>query len=1208
MSKMISVASGFQYSVNIGYDLYDDNKLKNFIPTRASLLLIKSILLSIDPNSSKRARILIGAYGKGKSHIVLMLLSILMKRDFSLLEKMPQALRAHPKIRQLIKNYYASKDKILPVIITGSNTSLAQAFLVSLQRTLKEYDFLDVMPETNYEAAISTINRWKVEFPETLAVFETMVKRPSDNFINDLKDYDVNAYKKFEELYPKLTAGSIFNPFLGFDVVEIYESVAKGLKAKGYSGIYVVYDEFSKYLEANIKTARVSDTKMLQDFAEKCTRSGQLQLHLMLISHKEISNYIDILPKQKVDGLRGISERFEHIHLNNNFSQTYEIIETVIQHEDNLWCTFYNKNKKFFDDLFQNYNEHPIFSDIEDEKINKIVEGCYPLHPVSTFILPRLSEKIAQNERTLFTFLSAEGGSTLNSLLNKLDDTKFELITPDRIYDYFEPLFKKEVYSGALHDNYILTRIILEKLERSSLESKIIKTLSIIYALEQFEKLTPTISELYEVYSAEFSAKEIKKAIDNLLEKRYVVYLKRSNGFLKLKQTSGINIKEKIVDTIEKQKNSVTTKQVLNDNNFNAYMYPSRYNSEKEMTRYFTFKFINANEVKEGIDWGLKAQGYPSDGFVYGIVTNDQTDIEIIKEILTHEIKNGSRSVFILPKKHQEIKEIIFEFNAVSFLKENAIEDKILFEEYEVIYEDLLEVINSYISSYTRPENGESEYIYMLEELNIQRKSDLSELLSEICDSIYFKTPIINNESINRNKLTTVANNSRGRIITALLRNELDVNLGFTGNGQEVSIMRSVLVRTGILALDAYPVELNLFTKDNNMNELLAGITKFIRKARKYGVVELEEIYDYLLLPEHNISLRRGLIPIYLAVVFHNYKQEIVIKNKHRQLPMNADTLEQIDVSPELFSLYYLEWNEEKEYFIEKMEILFKDYIVLSEKMTNPYDFIALAMKRWYLALPKFTKEAKRDLDGNKIDRKNINFLSSLRTEMSSQELLFEQVPIDFGYTKFNSELYIDIKETKKVYDELLLQTNKRIIKEVKLIFSSHNEMALEKLERISLTSIIKDWLDTLDPNIETQVFSDGTDKCLNLFNNITADENDFIIRLSKITTDLRVEDWNGDTFQRFKNRLNIYKETAEQYNDNQFDNDKIDEMEANVYQVSFIGKDGELVVKRFEKTDRSKRGELLFNTIEAQLSAMGQSISENEKRQVLMEILSNLL
>lgn len=76
------------------------------------------------------------------------------------------------------------------------------------------------------------------------------------------------------------------------------------MQSKGYTGIYVVYDEFSKFLEANISEASVSDTKMLQDFAEKCNRSGEHQIHLMLISHKEIANYIDTLPKQKVDEVR----------------------------------------------------------------------------------------------------------------------------------------------------------------------------------------------------------------------------------------------------------------------------------------------------------------------------------------------------------------------------------------------------------------------------------------------------------------------------------------------------------------------------------------------------------------------------------------------------------------------------------------------------------------------------------------------------------------------------------------------------------------------------------------------------------------------------------------------------------------------------------------------------------------------------------------
>lgn len=62
MRDMISVASGFQYSVNIGYDLGNDDKLRNFIPTKAMLGLLEDILLSVNPNSTDRARVLVGAY------------------------------------------------------------------------------------------------------------------------------------------------------------------------------------------------------------------------------------------------------------------------------------------------------------------------------------------------------------------------------------------------------------------------------------------------------------------------------------------------------------------------------------------------------------------------------------------------------------------------------------------------------------------------------------------------------------------------------------------------------------------------------------------------------------------------------------------------------------------------------------------------------------------------------------------------------------------------------------------------------------------------------------------------------------------------------------------------------------------------------------------------------------------------------------------
>lgn len=582
MSNMISVASGFQYSVNIGYDLNNDDKLKNFIPTQSALTLLEEILLSTRITSTERARVLIGAYGKGKSHIILMILSMLMKKDISLFEKLLPKLESNKRLHQCVLNYYESNQKLLPVIINGSNTSLPQAFLLALQRTLTENELLDIMPETNYKAAVAVIQRWKNDFPDTYAQLQKVIDEPIKKFIEDLEDYSITAYEKFERIYPTLTAGSVFSPFLGFDVVELYESAVRGLRSKGYTGIYVVYDEFSKFLEANISEASVSDTKMLQDFAEKCNRSGEYQIHLMLISHKEIANYIDTLPKQKVDGWRGVSERFKHIHLNNNFAQTYEIIASVIQKDATLWAEFCQQHKGEFDSVKHRYANHAIFTDATRKDLKHILYACYPLHPVSTFVLPRLSERVAQNERTLFTFLSAMGASTLPEFLAGYDDKHFDVITPDEIYDYFEPLFRKEVYTSEIHQTYLLTTAILSKLQQESLESKIIKALSLIYILEQFEKLKPTKDEIVGIFSINYTVKEIEDAITNLIEKEYVIYLKRSNDYLRLKRTSGVDISQKIRDSVAALAGKVSIKATLNASNFDSYIYPSRYNDERD--------------------------------------------------------------------------------------------------------------------------------------------------------------------------------------------------------------------------------------------------------------------------------------------------------------------------------------------------------------------------------------------------------------------------------------------------------------------------------------------------------------------------------------------------------------------------------------------------------------------------------------------------
>ena len=48
-------------------------------------------------------------------------------------------------------------------------------------------------------------------------------------------------------------------------------------------------------------------------------------------------------------------------------------------------------------------------------------------------------------------------------------------------------------------------------------------------------------------------------------------------------------------------------------------------------------------------------------------------------------------------------------------------------------------------------------------------------------------------------------------------------------------------------------------------------------------------------------------------------------------------------------------------------------------------------------------------------------------------------------------------------------------------------------------------------------------------------------------------------------------------------------------------------VTKRFDKVEQSKRGKLLMNSILADIDSMGHAISEQEKRQILMEVLKKM-
>ena len=176
------------------------------------------------------------------------------------------------------------------------------------------------------------------------------------------------------------------------------------------------------------------------------------------------------------------------------------------------------------------------------------------------------------------------------------------------------------------------------------------------------------------------------------------------------------------------------------------------------------------------------------------------------------------------------------------------------------------------------------------------------------------------------------------------------------------------------------------------------------------------------------------------------------------------------------------------------------------------------------------------------------------------------------------------------------------LIQEVKELFGSSKS---KRFGMTSLSSVIKDWCETLDGKVFEQLFPDGTEKCLLLFRSVTNDEDTFVARLAKVATDLRLEDWDDNTHSRFTRNIFRYKDTAEQYHS--IAEQQSEAATDNNYQVTFIDDVGETSTKRFDRVEITKRGKLLLNAITSDIESMGHSISEQEKRQVLMEILKKL-
>lgn len=1187
----VSTNKNFQTSVNIEYDLGMADKIRSLIPTDTVCRYLEDILKDVMTASPNRAKSLVAPYGTGKSHITLAALSSMWIKDDKLYKEIVDAYSVRgSEFAENYAQFVSNGLRLLPVVVSGSSADLRHSLLNALRNALRNADLEQLMPRTNYDGALAVLDRWQSDYPETLSRFEKASKVSADRFRSNLRNMDTRAYNEFVSLYPKMSSGGSFDDFEGADVIGIYESVLDSLKSMKISGIYVVYDEFSKYLEANITSATVEDVKLLQDFAERCTRSSQdQQLHLLLISHKTLTNYIDTnLPKNKRDGWNGVSGRFQEIEIRSDLNQSYELISHAIIKERKGWSLWLQNNEPILESIKARYLNSKSSELLKGIQEDYLIYGCYPLHPISACILPRLSSKVAQNERTLFTFICASGESSFSSALTTMDT----FISPDVIYDYFEPLIKKEYYSTEIKRIYSLAKKAIDLVSDDKLCEQIIKTIALVYIIDQPRLVRPTEQVMIEVFSdCGKSTQEIKDAISKLVNTESVIYQRDSNGYLKLKESSGVNIEDKIKELEDSLSLDMKPCEILNSSQLANAIYPSEHNEVHSIIRYFDCGFIPVSQLSNGLEIvGLLGDG---DGAVVAAFPSSADELDGIEEAAINFTKIHPLSVVVVLLDYFDIEKYLYRYAAAKALKEKVDGDSVLSEEYGIVVDDSGEIINDYIDGYFQPELRRAKYFAGGKELeSITRRRLLSDKLSNLCEQAFPYTPRITHETLNKNEMTGAGRSSRLKLLTGLCAPQLSPNFGIVGTGQEMAMASSALRATKVIDNFEAPV-INLEPENEEIRRILGVIEEFVTTSNGDS---FETLYERLMGQEGKIGMKKGPISVYLSLVLRLHSDEVVITYRGEERPFSAELIQDIDSNPSAYKITQIDWTEEKSEYTKQVARLFN----CEESFSRAK--VADAMRRWYVMLPQLTRNAQADHTGLPEGKKNDfsahrAFLGLLKkTDIDSNQLLFEEIPQIFGKNLGSKEILSRISQEKEYCDRYIENAANALCETIK---ETINPAAYGEA---SLYSVIQDWRDSLPAEASSFVYSGLTNTVFSALWQASPDDISTVKKIAREVTSLHIEDWNDE---RFKDFASIMQGCRHEIDETLLSQDDSKTVQGRLSICYYDG--GKEQTKIFDSVSEGKYAGMLQRSITACLDEMGSSISSEEKRQVVFNVLRSL-
>ncbi|MCY4299656.1 MAG: hypothetical protein OXC61_10210 [Flavobacteriaceae bacterium] len=806
------------------------------------------------------------------------------------------------------------------------------------------------------------------------------------------------------------------------------------------SKLVIFIDELGKVLEHISKHHLTRELYFLQQLAEWVNGKND-NVYLVTTLHQNFLSYnLDnsLIQKQEWGKIKG---RYRDIVFNEPIEQLLFFVSNKMNCYRPSEDERINLNK-----ILRLTNESKLIS------FNKIlsvelVESLYPLDWLSANILVQSLQKYGQNERSLFTFINETSKVSISNNSNRIFNVS-------KVYDYLITSLSTEI-NNPYNSHKAQWLSAFRCLERSELifredfelATKIIKSILLINLFSKTGGLLD--NGFLQDYFLLTGGGGVRSVLEKLQKSGIIRFYNHSNKLNFLEGTD-IDIEQELITVGKELNTSVNIPKHLNEFVDLEVVYVKKHSYERGTKRFFEYRIIESLEMTfndiEGID-----------GYI-NIVAFDVKSDELI------ELSNQSlQNIFVSIKNTETI-----ELNINRILRYNLLLEKHSDDKNAI---DLIKQEKRYCLEILKQETGENlfengnEWIINRKVVEILSAKSLYRNLSDLCDFIYPKTPVFDNELINRNVLSPPIITARKKLIHQVLENRSQKDLNYPKDKfpPDKAIYVSLLRETGIHSFNKNQniYELKEPPPKSNLIKIWTECNQFLESAIS-SKKPISDLFKKLL--STPFKLKKGFVSYYIPVFLIVKKEDYALFYRGNQfIPfLSSDSLDLIIKNPKDFFI--------KTYNVKGLNLnlleSYKDLVGVTGEKPTQSTFITIYgnFLKFIRGLDKYT------LNTSKISTTTQNLRSAILDSSDPETSLFDLIPNALGYgnildnpdeeklISFTQDIQNSINELRSTYSELLNRIEGYLIKAFNLKGNSIEEYKkelLDQLESIDIDELI---------------------------------------------------------------------------------------------------------------------------------------------------------